>query len=163
MFSTRRMRKIGWLCFGLMWIPFFGIFVGMIGMPDGSYAWSELPSITRYSLVAVGLFMGLSLLFQVVSMAFDATRNRSLLEDGQTAEATILGIEPTGRSVNDTYHGMSFLLDVQPLNEPPFQARAERLVPMHLMAGFHIGSVIEVKFNPDTQSVAIPDPQHAAP
>jgi len=159
MFSSRNTRKLGWLFFALMWIPFIGIFVGMSGMPEGSYDWGELPLITRYSLIAVGIFMALSMISLFGGMAFGASRNRSLLEHGQSAEATILEVKPTGTTVNNYYLGMSFLLDVQPLNEPPFQAWAERLVPMHMMAQYQNGSVIEVKFDPNTQAVAIPDPQ----
>jgi len=157
MFSARSMRKTGWIFFRLIWLPFIGIFVGMMGTPDGSYDWIELPLITRYSLVATGILMVLAMFFIFGSTLFSSVQNRELLENGQSAKATILNIEPTGTTVNDYYHGMSFLLDVQPLNEPPFQARVEKLVPMHMMAQYQIGNVIEIKFDPKSQTVAIPD------
>ena len=159
MFSSRNMRKLGWLFFKLMWIPFIGIFVGMIGMPNGSYDWLELPSLARFSILAVGIFTTISMILLLGSMLFGAAQNRALEENGQPAKATILNIEPTGQTVNDYYVGMSFLLDVQPPNETPFQARAEKLVPMHMMGQYQIGNIVDVKFDPGSHAIAIPD-QH---
>lgn len=34
---ARRMRKLGWMAFTAMWIPFATMFVGMIGLPEGGY------------------------------------------------------------------------------------------------------------------------------
>jgi hypothetical protein len=59
--------------------------------------------------------------------------------------------------VNDYYVGMSFLLDVKPMNEPSFQGRAEKLVPMPMLAQYKVGETVNVRFDPQTQAVAIPD------
>ena len=156
MFSPRNMRKLGWLFFGLMWIPFTGIFVGMMEMPDGNYGWMELPELARYSIIATGVSMALALVLLFGAMLLSGVQNRSLLRNGQTAQATILSIEHTGSTVNNYNYGLSFLLDVQPLNELPFQARAEKFVPIHGMNQYQVGMQITVRFDPRTQRVAIP-------
>ncbi|MEJ2600869.1 MAG: hypothetical protein P8Z00_21230, partial [Anaerolineales bacterium] len=52
--TSKRMRKYGWLCFLLMWIPFFTMFIGMIGVPEGDYTWGQLPILMRASMLLVG-------------------------------------------------------------------------------------------------------------
>jgi len=157
MLSSRQLRKLGRLCFTLMWIPFIGIFIGMAKMPTGSYDWVELPLLTRISMIAAGGFMALSMLLQFGSSMMSGAQNRSLQSNGQIAEATIKGIESTGQTVNDYYVGMSFLLDVRPMNEPSFQARTEKLVPMHMISQYTIGGSVQVRFDPDSKTVAFVD------
>ncbi len=155
MLSSRQLRKLGWLFFTLMWIPFTGIFIGMAGMPDGSYDWTELPLIARISMAGTGILVALSTLLLIGSAVVGAVQNRSLLANGQLANATIAGIEPTGQTVNNYYVGMSFLLDVRPAYEMPFQARAEKLVPMHMLSQYTIGGSVQVRFDPKSKAVAI--------
>ena len=40
--NPSKIRKIGWICFSLMWIPFFAMFAGLWNMPSGSYDFDEL-------------------------------------------------------------------------------------------------------------------------
>ncbi|MBN2118695.1 MAG: hypothetical protein JW730_19130 [Anaerolineales bacterium] len=155
MFSSRRLRRLGWLFFALMWIPFTGIFIGMAKMPGGSYDWIELPLLTRGSMLGTGALMVLALLFLSGSAVIGAAQNRSLLAHGQLASATIKGIEPTGQTVNNYYVGMSFLLDVRPATEPSFQARAEKMLPMHMIPRYTLGSSVQVRFDPHSKAVAI--------
>ena len=157
MFSARFFRRLGWICFTLMWIPFIGIFIGMAGMPEGSYDWVELPLVARISIVGAGVFFALSSVFLTGSMLLGAIQNRFLLANGQAATATIREIQSTGQTVNDYYVGMSFLLDVTPTTEPSFQARAEKLVPMHMLAQYAVGGSVQVRFNPNSKVVAIVD------
>jgi hypothetical protein len=155
--SSRRLRKTGWIFFSLAWIPFIGIFVGMAGMPEGSYDWTELPLLTRVSMASAGGLMGVATALMIGSMIYRAMRNRSVLAHGRSAEATIAQIEPTGQTVNDYLVGMSFLLDVKPSTQPPFRARTEKLVPMHMIAQYPLGGVVKVKFDPRTKAVALVD------
>lgn len=50
-----QMRRLAWIEFTAMWIPFAPMFVGMIGLPEGSYAWVERPALTRSSLLVGGV------------------------------------------------------------------------------------------------------------
>ena len=160
---SARMRKIGWICFSLAWIPFAGIFIGMAKLPEGSYDWVELPLLARVSMIGAGSLMVLAMIFLLGSMLYSSIKNKELMNDGKSASATIVKIEPTGQTVNNYYVGMSFLLDVKPINEPSFQARAEKLIPMPMLAQYHIGSLVNVKFDPKSQAVAIPDENLVSP
>ena len=154
---SRRMRRLGWLCFALMWLPFAGIFVGLAGMPDGSYSWPELPMLARISILGTGAFGAVAVLLLIGSPVLSSIQNRSILANGQPADATIVDIQPTGATINNYYVGLSVLLDVKPLSEPTFQARAEKFVPMHLMAKYQAGAAIRIKFDPHSRAVAIMD------
>ena len=157
------MRKLGWIFFSIAWIPFIGIFIGMAGLPQGSYDWIELPILSRVSMIVSGGLMGVSMLLLFGSMLFTGIENRSVLAHGQDADATILKVEPTGETVNNFYYGMSFLLEVKPSLLSPFQARAEKLVPMNMVSQYPVGATIKVKFDPQSKAVAIFDEKAAAP
>jgi hypothetical protein len=151
------LRKIGWLLFTLMWIPFITIFIGMANLPTGSYAWEELPFLARVSIIAVGI-MGVSAIgLLLISPIMSSRRNRVVLASGKDAEATIVSIEPTGTTVNNYYVGMNLALNVRPLNDQPFQTRTERLMPMHMMAKYQVGAIVKVKYDPQSKAVALVD------
>ena len=67
------LRKMGWRCFALMWIPFITLFIGMWGMPEGSYDFDELPELTQYSLVALVILFGLTFIFFIGSVVTSST------------------------------------------------------------------------------------------
>jgi hypothetical protein len=148
------MRTIGRICFGLMWIPFIGLFVGMIGMPDGDYAFSDMPPLTRYSIVGVGFFMVASIGLQVGALLLTGTSNRSLQKNGRLADATILTITDTGTWVNNR-PVVRFTLEVRPPGEPPFQAEAERLVSPLEIPHIQPGMELPVRYDPASKAVAL--------
>ncbi|MGH2606816.1 MAG: hypothetical protein ACRDG5_09525, partial [Anaerolineales bacterium] len=92
---ARRMRKLGWIACTAMWIPFATMFVGMIGLPEGSYDWGELPVLSRYSLLVGGGLAAASTVLLVGAPIASGLMNRSLLARGQAAEARILKIWDT--------------------------------------------------------------------
>jgi len=157
MISASFLRRLGWLCFMLMWIPFIGLFVGMAGMPEGSYDWGELPILARISIIGTGTFFFLSFALIFGSMAMSSIQNRLLLANGELATATIRDIQPTGQTLNNYYVGMSFLLDVTPTTEPSFQARAEKMVPMPMLVQYKVGDSIQIRFSSKSKAVAIVD------
>ena len=98
---SRLMRRLGWLCFALMWLPFAGIFIGLAGMPDGSYSWSELPMLARISILGTGAIGAVAVLLLIGSPVLSSIQNRSILANGQPADATIVDIQPTGATINN--------------------------------------------------------------
>jgi hypothetical protein len=70
--------RLGWLLFVAGWVPFAGIFIGLIGFSPGSYAWYELPPITRYSIIATGILFGFSMLLLFGSQLADRWTNRRM-------------------------------------------------------------------------------------
>ena len=154
MFDFRNLRRIGWILFSLMWIPFIGVFIGMIGMPEGNYDWLELPVITRYSIILVVTLGGLSTLFLVGGPILSGLRNRSVRSEGLPAQAKILKIWDTGTTINENPL-VRMLLEVHPPGGTIFQAETEQLISRLQIPVIQPGMEIEVKYDPHTQAVAL--------
>jgi hypothetical protein len=150
------MRKIGWLCFILMWIPFSTWFISMLGLPNGSYSWSELPVLARFSMVLMLFFIAALIILLVGAPIVAGLSNRSVLAHGRPAEAKILKIWDTGTTVNNSPM-VRMLLEVQPPGEPAFQAETERLVSRLEIPQIQPGNVVGVKYDPSSRAVALAD------
>jgi hypothetical protein len=150
------MRKYGWLCFRLMWLPFATLFIGMIGLPSGDYAWGELPILTRASLLAVGALAITSTILLVGATIVSGVENHEILEDGQPASAKILRISDTGTTINNN-PVVRLLLEVTPASQPAFQAETERLIPRLQIPQIQPGMSVQVKFDPASHEVALLD------
>ena len=147
-------RRVGWIFFGLMWIPFIGIFIGMIGMPEGSYDFAELPAITRYSLIAVGFFFAGTFLFLFGGMFFGMFRSNVVLKTGKDAVAEIISTWDTGTTINEN-PVVGFELHVTPDDFPEFTARTEKLISRLRIMDYQVGKAVNVKYDPETEEVAI--------
>lgn len=154
MFNNRNMRRLSWILFGLMWIPFTGIFIGMIGLPEGDYAWIELPMITRTSIILTGLLGGLSMLIMIGIPIISWLRNREVRDEGLPAQAKILKIWDTGTTINQN-PVVGLLLEVHPPGGTPFQAETEQLISRLQVPMIQPGMEISVKYDPHTQAVAL--------
>lgn len=150
----RGMRQVGWLLFGLMWIPFIGIFIGLIGFPEGSYSWSELPALTRYSLIATGILFAASMLQIMGTVVLSATGNRRLRKQGQRGEAVILDMWDTGTTVNQNPL-VGFKLQVEPISGAPFQAETESLISRLDVPQIQPGTRVPIRYDPRTKKVAL--------
>lgn len=148
------LMRSGWIFFGIMWVPFFTMFIGMIGMPSGSYEFSEVPALTRYSLIAVGVFGGGAFLFIFGGMFWQIFRASRVMKGGKQAPAEILDTWDTGTTVNNNPL-MGFELLVQPKDYPEFTARTEKLVSRLRVHDYRAGKMLKVKYDPETEEVAI--------
>lgn len=159
---ARRMRKLGWMAFTAMWIPFATMFVGMIGLPEGGYDWVELPALTRYSMVIGGVLAAASTILLVGAPIASGMINRSLLSRGLPAEARILKIWETGTTINQN-PVVRMLLEVRPPGGSTFQAETERLISRLQVPQVQPGAVVGVRYDPQSKAVAIvdADPQEA--
>lgn len=153
---SKQMRKYGWLCFTLMWLPFATLFIGMIGMPNGDYAWGELPALTRASLLAVGVLAIASTILLVGASIVSGVENREILKDGQPASAKVLRISDTGTTINNN-PVVRLLLEVTPASQPAFQAETERLISRLQIPQIQPGMSVQVKFDPTSHEVALMD------
>lgn len=149
---SKTMRRLGWLTFALMWIPF----VSLIGLPAGDHAWSELPLLTRYSLMVSGALAVASTLLLVGAPIVSAIHNRVILAKGLPAQATILKVSDTGTTINND-PVVRLLLEVQPPDQPTFQAETERLISRLQIPQIQPGAVVQVKYDPTNQAVALVD------
>lgn len=153
---SKQMRRWGWRFFALMWAPFIILMVAMMGLPEGSYDWSELPVLARISLVAVGVFGAGSTLLLVGAPIVSGLANHAILSRGQPAEARILEIVDTGTTINQN-PVVRFRLEVQPPGRPPFEAEAERLISRLQIPLVQPGSIVHVKYDPASYAVALAD------
>jgi hypothetical protein len=139
-----------------MWIPFTALIIGMLGMPEGEYAWSELPPLARVSLIVGGLFALASMALLIGAPIAGAAMNRETLRNGLLASARILEVSDTGTTINQNPL-VRFLLEVRPGDRPVFQAETEKLVSRLLIPQFQPGASVSVRYDPKTRSVAILD------
>jgi len=154
----KQLRRWGWISFSIMWIPFAGLLVAMIGMPTGSYSWTELPLLARACLVFGGFLALASMVLLVGAPVLSAATNRQVLSSGLPATAKILAITDTGTTINQN-PVIHFLLQVQPSDRSAFQAETEKLVSRLQVPRFQPGSSIAVMYHPDSLAVAILDDQ----
>lgn len=148
------MRRYGWICFGLMWIPFTTLMISMIGMPEGDYAWFELPWLARFSLIAVGGFFFATFALIFGAPVYGWLVNRAVLEEGVMAQATIVDVWDTGTTINENPL-VGFKLEVQPPGELSFEAETEKVISRLEVARFQPGVIVRVKYDPESMAVAL--------
>lgn len=149
-----RLRRVGWVAFTLMWIPFIAIFIGMLGMPNGSYDWVDLPLVARFGLAGTGLFFVISMVTMVASPLLSWFGNRSLQTKGLAAQATILSLRDTGTTINQSPL-VHLKLRVEPTDRPPFEAETEQLINRLQVPQFQPGATVAVRFDPHSHAVAL--------
>lgn len=149
-----RLRRLGWICFGAMWIPFATMFVGLIGLPEGSYSWSELPLLARTSMLVGGVLAAAAVGLMVASPLTASLTNRSVLVSGLPAEATVLEINDTGMTINQS-PVVRMILEVRPPGGSPFRAETEQWIGRLQVHQIQPGAVVQVRYDPQSHSVAL--------
>ncbi|HNP68831.1 MAG TPA: hypothetical protein PKH16_13070 [Aequorivita sp.] len=152
--NSTTLRKMGWRCFALMWIPFITLFVGMWGMPAGSYSFDEIPKLTQYSLIALSIFFALTFIFFISSVVTTSTTKNKLLKRGKEAPAKIISVYETGTTVNNSYM-VGFELEVIPKNAPKFNTTSEQLISRLRIHEFEVGNNVLVAYDPKTHAAII--------
>jgi hypothetical protein len=150
----KQLRRWGWISFSIMWLPFTTLMVAMMGMPSGEYAWAELPLLARASLLIGGFFTLTSTILLVGAPIAGAVINQRIISSGRLATAKILSIADTGTTINRDPLVL-FLLEVQAVDRPAFQAETEKLVSRLEIPQIQPGSLVEVKYDPESLAVAI--------
>ncbi len=150
----RYMRVLGWIVFGLMWIPFILMFFNMPG--EGSYSFDELPkNMVIFLGLTIGMmFIAMGLLFgsPLVSWLFGQIAKSR----GERMTARIVNIRPTGMRVNNYYDGIQFDLELNYMGET-IQTSAEKLVPRFGAPNYQIGMSVNVMYEPTTKTAAMLD------
>jgi len=149
-----RMRRIGWIAFRLLWIPFILIFVGMFSMPSGSYDWVDLPSITRIGIVGTAVLGALAMILLVGSVILSSLNNLDLQTDGMQAQATVLEVRDTGTTINQNPL-VHLKLKVEPGNQPSFEAETEQVIGRLQVPQVQPGAKVAVRYNPYSHAVAL--------
>jgi hypothetical protein len=148
------LRRMGWLSFTLMWIPFTIMMVSMFSVPSGDYSFEELPQLARYSMIAMGFFFALSMVGLVGAPILSGIGNQVVLKNGLLAVAEIIDISDTGTTINEN-PVVRFHLRVQGVDGLPFEAETEKLIPRLQIASIQPGTKVQVKYDPETFQVAL--------
>ncbi len=149
---SKTMRKVGWLAFGLGWIPFATLMLSILSLPAGDYTWSALPLLMRWSIVGVGVCFLVAIITLMAATPVSWLSNRATLAHGLPAEAIILQISDTGETIN--YNPVvRLLLEVHPRDQAAFQAETEVLISR--LQILSCGDRVKVKYDPVRQSVAL--------
>jgi hypothetical protein len=164
-------RRVGWLLFAFMWIPFICIFVGMapemggIGRDFARKVEGVIPGMFDIQpwgaswLTTIAMVLTFGLMFAAMAFLFGTPilagfRNRRVLRNGRTGEGRILSVAQTGVYINNNPM-MRITLEVTPLDGRPFEAETERLISIAQIPQFQPGAVVPVRYDPNTQEVAI--------
>lgn len=164
-------RRVGWLLFAFMWVPFTCIFVGMAsefgstGQNFASWVDGFMPGFFDNQswgaswLTTVSTVLTFGLMFAAMAFLFGTPilagfRNRRVLRNGRTGEGRILSVAQTGVYINNNPM-MRITLEVTPSDGRPFEAETERLINIAQIPQFQPGAVVPVRYDPNTQEVAI--------
>lgn len=167
------LRRIGWLLFMFMWIPFTCIFVGMaaemggIGRDFARMVSDVVPGLMDNQpwgatmLTTVSFILTFALMFAAMGLLFGVPilsgfRNRRVLKTGRLAEARILSVAQTGMYINNNPM-VKITLEVTPSDGRPFEAETEKLLYLTQIPQFQPGVTVSVRYDPETQEVAITD------
>jgi len=158
---AKLLKALSGICFLLMWIPFAMVMINgplrlATGNPeDMQAAESILTSPWMYAMWA--LFAG-TFIFLIASLVIGGLSNRRILASGQDAEAKILAMTDTGTRINDN-PVIDFSLQIQPASYPAFVAQARQTVSVIYLPSYQPGKILNVKFIPGTDKVAIVGPK----
>lgn len=153
-FNPTTLRKMGWRCFAIMWVPFITLFVGMWDMPEGSYDFDEIPKLTQYSIIALSILFALTFIFFIGSIVISQKSKNNLLKKGKEAPAKIIRVYETGTTVNNSYM-VGFDLEVMPKNAVKFNTTIEQLISRLRIHEFEVGNKVLVAYDPETQDAII--------
>jgi len=161
--NRRKQMKVGWVFFGLMWIPFIIFIIGSMSHtpdPHTPHSINDLPGYIKYSLYAMGFCLALTFLFmassfmRVLSLGFGAGGNAQIHKNGKPGKAKILRLYETGTTVN--YQPVvGFELEVFPQNGAVFKAKTEQMIRRLDIPNIQPGMEVNIKYNKKNKKVVI--------
>ncbi len=166
-------RRVGWLLFAFMWIPFTCIFVGMApemgGIGRDFAAWLDkiIPGIFDLQswgaswLTTISTVLTFGLMFAAMAFLFGTPilagfRNRRVLRTGRIGEGRIVSVAQTGIYINNNPM-VRIALEVTPSDGRPFEAETEKLLYLTQIPQYQPGAVVSVRYDPETLDVAVSD------
>lgn len=156
---AKLLKKLGGICFLLLWIPFA---IAMIKGPLAVAIWgaeevstSAGSDIWIFVIAAIGLGVAAAVLM-VLSLVAGGFANIRIMAHGIDAEAVIRAVEQTGTTVNDSPM-VDFVLEVRPKTAAPFTAKARKLVSLVDLPMYQPGRSVHVRYVVGNDHVAIVD------
>lgn len=116
----------------------------------------QMPAAVFIAVMIIIPITGAFLIFgSVLIPLFSGMRAKNkILSQGQPAEAKILALADTGTRINRNPL-VKFTLEVHPSLQPPFRAEVSQTVSVIHLPSFQPGKIVQVKYLPGTNDVAI--------
>ncbi|MCC5942351.1 MAG: hypothetical protein JJU37_12500 [Balneolaceae bacterium] len=152
--NPKKLRKFGWICFGLMWIPFTTLMIGVLQLPPGEYGLNEMPALAMYSLIPLSVLFILTFALIFGSLFASSIQNARIRKNGKPGRAKIVELYETGTTINHQ-PVVGFQLEVRSEYGELFQATTEQLISRFSITQYQPGAEVEVKYDPDTKRVVI--------
>jgi hypothetical protein len=122
-----------------------GLFGAFIGFSVGMAAVIIVDPLRGSVIVAVSIALVIFCFWFFFGR--EVTRSR-ILKSGEPAEATILEVRSTGKTINEVYPEIELLLEVQPREGEPYRAKARCLIDQVGIPAFQPGNRIAVTIDP---------------
>lgn len=158
---AKLLKKLSSICFLLMWILFLMVMInGPLRLATGNL--EDIKSVesifTSPWMIAMWALLAGTFIFLIASLVTNGLSTQRILATGQHGEARILAISDTGTRINDN-PVIDFSLQVQSGNYPSFAAQARQTVSMIHLPAYQPGKIVNVKFVPGTDGIAIVGPK----
>jgi hypothetical protein len=151
---STQMRSIADKLFWLTFVFFFAAMIQILNLPDGAAMWVDWPAPLRATVGVMFVLAITVMALHIGASANSALTTQRLLANGRTAEATVIDVIDTKFTVSKR-PVLRIRLEVQPPGEPSFEGETEEVSYGRQLTR---GSVVSVKYDPDSKSVTILDP-----
>lgn len=143
----KRMRRISWVFFALMWIPLaIVVYAAVMEEPE--------PPVPAFAALIISVLLFAFL--QAGSFVVGWREKAGIRARGVPAKATITGVSETGTTVNNQPL-IRIELEVQPPYDSRFMTTVEYLVPYTSLTELQPGKVVRVFYLEETKEVALAD------
>ena len=146
-------RKLGWLFFGLMWIPFAIGFWNYEAIDSRITPGSIVDSLDGWLAIGVGLLV-LSMVCFAITMASSALLVNRIVKNGESALAKVIESHSIGKPKQNEVI-INYLLEVRHRTYPAFETRRVQSVPLLEASSSKPGDIVGVKFIPGSEKVVI--------
>lgn len=147
-------KKLSKLCFIAMWIPFLMIMVNLPFIGENpEMVYGAPKEISLWLILTVGIALA-GFFFMIAGIISEAISNKHILSKGQSIKAKIISVKDTKTRINNN-PVLEFTLEVKTPDQGTFKTEAQKLVSIADLTKYEAGAMIEVKYIPGTQRVAI--------
>ncbi|MEZ5344595.1 MAG: hypothetical protein R2681_03470 [Pyrinomonadaceae bacterium] len=94
----------------------------------------------------------------LIPLLFSMGSQRKILQSGLPADAKIIEVHPTNTMINNN-PVVRFVLEVSTQSQAPFRAETSKTVSMIHLPSYQPGKMLEVKYQPGSNEVAIVGPK----
>lgn len=155
--NPKILRKLGGICFLLMWIPFGFLMIGLLQLPTSVSKVSAPENVSvfiEYALLPLLVLFALSFLFIILSFVVSGYQKWQIRKHGKPGVAKILQLYETGSTVNKNPL-VGFKLEVYPDSGALFKTETEQLISRLALPSFQKGMKVNIIYHPKTRQVLI--------